>query len=90
MGQDEGTRQFRKRYTTENGKWTIWVVRRPLKHHLTGWLVNNQSGNRYVWSCVNGNFSYMREYKPPTNIPIYVKDFVQDTAKELMDEFGIH
>lgn len=65
-----------KTFETENDKWRVQVVRSALPGHLSGWLINKASGNRYVFSRVNGKIRYMREYKPPTNIPKYVDEFI--------------
>lgn len=65
-----------KIFHMDNGKWSIEVSRSVMPGHLSGWIVNKASGNRYVFSIVGDRVSYMREYRPPTNIPAYMDGFL--------------
>lgn len=68
---------------TDNRHWRIEVVRSVFPGHLSGWLINNRTGNKYIFSIVNNRVHYMREYKPPTNIPRYVNDFLINLKESL-------
>lgn len=50
-------------------KWWVEPLRSAFPGHLSGWLTSKATGNRYVFSVVNGAVQYMREPRRPTNIP---------------------
>lgn len=52
------------------GKWRVEPLRSVLPTHLSGWLVNKATGNRYVFTVVGDSVRYMKEPPArPTNIP---------------------
>lgn len=65
-----------KHFETDNGMWSIEVVRSILPGHLSGWVTNKKSNQRYVFSIVNNKVRYMREYKPPKNLPNYLTKYL--------------
>ncbi len=67
---------------TANGNWHFkyYSRRGPKGMRLIGWLTNVRTGNRYVFNLTDGKMSYMREYRPPSNIPIYVTDELKEVA----------
>ena len=67
-----------------NGNWTIEVVRSVMPGHLSGWIVNRSSGHRYMFAVSNGKVRYMREIKPPTNIPKYMDTYLVDLVEVLL------
>lgn len=69
---------MRNRKTYEVGQWIVIEIDAAYCGHRRGWLINKNSGNRYVFSTRSGQVRYMREYKPPRNIPAYVTDFVRE------------
>lgn len=73
---------MRNRRQYEVGQWIVIEIDAAYCGHRRGWLINKNSGNRYVFSTRNGEVSYMREYRPPTNIPKYVTDFVKELEVE--------
>lgn len=73
-------------YHMTNGKWSIEVIRSSLPGHLTGWLVNIRSGNRYVFSIMDDRVSYRKDPKPPTNIPAYMDQFLLDIRDSILKD----
>jgi hypothetical protein len=70
----------------DNGKWTIEVVRSSGLGSITGWLVSRASGQRYVFSVRGAEVHFMREVKPPTNIPQYIKDYLLNLRDSLQKD----
>jgi hypothetical protein len=64
------------------GNWKLALIRRPSPGHMSAYLINNNTGQRYVVSYQNGRLSYLREYKPPTNIPKFVDEFIRTEAEK--------
>lgn len=78
----------RKQWTTENGVWEI-IEHVSNTSHRRGWLINNNSGNRYVWSTVGTDrVRYMKEYKAPTNIPKFLDEVILNGNNQEKDDRG--
>lgn len=67
-----------------NGNWTIEVIRSVMPGHLTGRITHDTSGHRYVFTVTGKSVRYMREYKPPTNIPKYMDTYLADLVGVLL------
>lgn len=67
-----------------NGNWTIEVVRSVMPGHLSGWITNRTSNQRYVFTVTGKTVRYMREYKPPTTIPKYMDTYLTDLVGVLL------
>lgn len=70
--------------------WEIILVRSSRLQtdaiSVRGWLTNTKSGVRYVWSVTSkGRVNFMREYKPPNNIPRYIEDLLLELADDVRD-----
>lgn len=64
-----------------NSQWEIIHVReRPyLGGYAIGWLVNSNSGRRYLWRCFHGHVTYMREPQEMRNIPKFVTKAITES-----------
>lgn len=61
----------------------VEVVRSSAPGHLTGWLINCKTGNKYVFSIRNDKISFTRELSAPTNIPPSVANFIMSVRDSL-------
>lgn len=56
-------------------------IRSAFPGHASGWLINTRSQARYVFTYLDGKVMFMREYKPPRNIPKMVTSLIQERAR---------
>lgn len=63
-------------YRMSNDKWSIEIVRSVMPGHVTGWLINEDSGQRYVFSVHSGKLFYTKQIEPKKGVPKYVDDFI--------------
>ena len=68
-----------------NGAWTIEVILSKYVGHLTGWLIDNKTGKKYVFSVRDGKVTYTKPLEVKRRgIPTYIDDFLLNGAKECL------
>jgi len=72
-----------------NKKWRILLYERPNKvdeegRYFLGWLIDEKRGVRYVFNWRRGRITYMREYKPPKDIPQYITRLIDEEVKKCL------